>query len=379
MRYRRHSFRGMSCHPLRFANHPWRGATTALALISTVACHDSATAPEQAELSSAESPTSVSTTLAAAAASNSWLSRANIPGDTRSNIVAASVTTAQNRTVLYVFGGRRLRADGRLGAQLKTVQAYDAATNTWSDKNPSPSVLEQTHGAHAIGGKVYIAGGLSGFTESLPYLWQYDPARDTWIRKRDLPVEGFGGVSGVIGGKLYVLARCLGSTQPCSNPDYEAPNDSRFFGAYDPATNRWTPLALPPGGRDHQFGAAGVIGGKLYLAGGRHTNALDIYDPATNRWTTGASMGSNRGFAASATVAAKLYVVAGVRYDAAGSSGTPVTTTSRYDPATNTWKNLAQAPRGGAGLAADRVVVSGQPRIDLVGGARPGNNAQYVP
>src|SRR4051812_4666892 len=57
----------------------------------------------------------------------------------------------------------------------------------------------------------------------------------------------------------------------------------------------------------------------------------------------------------------------------------PLATTSRYDPITNTWKNLTPSPRGGAGLAADRVVVGGQPRIDLVGGPRPGNNLQYIP
>jgi N-acetylneuraminic acid mutarotase len=349
-----------------------RSVPAAALLIVTAACQDSPAEPERLEPVEVSAP-------ALAVASNSWLTRANMPGDARKNIVAASVTNAQNQTVLYVFGGRRVRADGRLGAQLRTVQAYNAATNSWSDKNPSPAPIEYSHGAEAIGGRIYIAGGKNGFYETLPYLWQYDPASDTWTRKRDLPVEGFGGVSGVIAGKLYVLARCLGSTSPCSNPDYEAPNDSRFFGAYDPTTDQWTPLALPPGGRDHQYGAAGVIGGKLYVAGGRHTNALDIYDPATNQWTSGASMGSNRGSAASATVAGKMYVIAGVRYDAAGSSGTSVATTSRYDPATNTWKNLAPAPRGGAGLAADRVVVGSQPRVDLVGGARPGNNLQYVP
>jgi N-acetylneuraminic acid mutarotase len=296
-------------------------------------------------------------------------------------VVAAAVGNAQQQTVLYVFGGRRLRSDGGLGIQLRNVQAYNAATNNWSDRKPSPLPIEYSHGAHALNGKIYIAGGKRGFNEILPYLWEYDPAADSWIRRQDLPVEGFGGVSGVINGKLYVLARCQGSISPCSNPDYEVPNEARFFGAWDPATDQWTPLALPPGGRDHQFGAAGVIGGKLYVAGGRFTNALDIYDPATNQWTTGPSMGSNRGFTAAATVAGKLYVIAGNRYDAEGSpdSATPVVTTSRFDPATNSWKNLAQSPRGGPGLGADRVVVDGQPRVALVGGARPGNNLQYVP
>jgi N-acetylneuraminic acid mutarotase len=346
---------------------------SAAALLLASACQDSPTEPEQIE------PAELPGQMLAVAASNTWLTRANMPGDARRNIAAATVTNAQNQTVLYVFGGRRERSDGSLGVQLRTVQAYNAATNSWSDKNPSPLPLELTHGARVIGGKIYIAGGKEGFSASSSLLWQYSPATDAWTRKQNLPVEGSAGVSGVIGGRLYVLTRC----EDCDNPDYQPPNDPRFFGAYDPATDQWTPLALPPGGRDHQHGAAGVIGGKLYVAGGRTTNALDIYDPATNHWSTGASMGSIRGYTASAAVAGKLYVIAGDRfvYNSDGSIGSieAVATTSRYDPATNTWKNLARSPRGGDGLAADRVVVSGQPRIDLVGGARPGNNLQYVP
>jgi N-acetylneuraminic acid mutarotase len=357
---------------MRARRLPLRGLSTAALLLAIAACQDSPTEPEQAQSVELAAPLS-------AVASNSWLTRANMPGDNRLNVTAATITNSQNQSVLYVFGGRRVRSDGSLGVQLRTVQAYNTATNTWNDKNPSPVPLELTHGARAIGGKIYIGGGKEGFSASSSLLWQYDPATDTWTRKRNLPLESSAGVSGVIGGKLYVLARC----EDCENPDYRVPNDPRFFGAYDPATDQWTPLALPAGGRDHQHGAAGVIGGKLYVAGGRTTNALDIYDPATNRWTTGASMGSIRGYTASATVAGKLYVIAGSRFvfnqDGSLGSVQSASTTSRYDPATNTWKNLAPSPRGGAGLSADRVVVGGQPRIDLVGGSRPGNNLQYVP
>jgi N-acetylneuraminic acid mutarotase len=352
---------------------PLRGSLAAALLIVTAACQDTPTEPQQAVEPAAEFATP-----AFAVGSNSWLTRADMPND-RGNATAASVTNAQNQTVLYVFGGRRVRANGSAGAQLRDLQAYNTATNSWTFKTPSPGPIEYSHGARAIGGKIYIAGGKEGFSASSRLLWQYNPAADSWTRKRDLPVEGSAGVSGVINGKLYVLTRC----EDCDNPDYLPPNDPRFFGAYDPAADQWTPLALPPGGRDHQHGAAGVIGGKLYVAGGRETSALDIYDPATNQWTSGASMGSIRGYTASAAVAGKLYVIAGARF-VYNSDGTPasseaVETTSRYDPITNTWKNLTPSPRGGSGLAADRVVVGGQSRIDLVGGPRPGNNLQFVP
>jgi N-acetylneuraminic acid mutarotase len=286
------------------------------------------------------------------------------------------VTNARGQSVFYVFGGRRLRADGGLGAQLQFVQAYNAATNTWTTKAPA-YVNHESHGARAIDGKIYIGGGIWGY-ETYQTFRMYDPATDTWTLKQNVPVPGFGGVSVVLGGKLYLLATCLYWTG-CYVPEYTPPSDMRFFGYYDPATNQWTALTPPPSGQDHQFGVAGALGGKLYFVGGRHTNTLDIYDPATKQWTSGAPMGSNRAGAASATVAGKLYVIAGYRWDDAGTQATRVATTSRYDPSTNMWTNMKVAPRGGPGLVSDRVVVSGQPRIQVVGGERPGNNMQYIP
>jgi hypothetical protein len=71
-----------------------------------------------------------------------------------------------------------------------------------------------------------------------------------------------------------------------------------------------------------------------------------------------------------------MYVIAGSRFD---EGLTSVATTSVYDPATDTWTNLKPAPRSGNGLAGARVVVNGQPRVVLVGGARPGNNFHFIP
>jgi hypothetical protein len=58
---------------------------------------------------------------------------------------------------------------------------------------------------------------------------------------------------------------------------------------------------------------------------------------------------------------------------------TAVRTTSVYDPATNDWTNKAPLPTARAWGAAARVVVGGQIGIELVAGARPGNNLQYRP
>ena len=50
-----------------------------------------------------------------------------------------------------------------------------------------------------------------------------------------------------------------------------------------------------------------------------------------------------------------------------------------YDPAVGDWTRRANLPTGRYGVAAAKVFINGQPRMEVVGGLRPGNNLQYVP
>ena len=179
-----------------------------------------------------------------------------------------------------------------------------------------------------------------------------------------MPVDTYGGNTGVSGKKLYVLSSCDGQ-EDCGT------QTNLFFGFYDPATDTWIRLANPPGLAAHQFGASAVIGGKFYAVGGDGSKAVEVYDPCTGRWSTKAAMGSLRTGVASAAVGGKMYVIAGTRVDFGRPEDpirfTPVATTSVYDPATDTWMNLKPAPRSGSGRAGGRVVVNGQPRVALAG------------
>jgi N-acetylneuraminic acid mutarotase len=333
--------------------------------MSSVACHDSATEPEQAGLSAS---TDTVAALAAAVASNSWLTKANMPSD-RIRTTTASVADPQGRTTLYVIGGRNPSSTaGFCSAGLSKVQAYNSGANTWSTKAQYPIVVQSTNGAGVIGGKIYVTGGCTGSNRYTEQTWMYDPSANTWTAKAPMPVATWAGNTGVIQNKLYVLSSCEGQ-EDCGAAT------NLFFGSYDPQTNTWTSLPLPPSNTAHHFGASAVIGGKFYVVGGGFTDRVEVYDPATNGWSTRAPWPTPRLEVASTAVGGKLYAIGGVRPSDLAS----VTTTSVYDPTTDTWKNLARAPRGGRGLAAARVVVSGQPRIELIGGARPGNNLQYVP
>jgi len=295
--------------------------------------------------------------------SNSWTQRANMPSDRWWPAVA--VVQSNGQSVLYAIAG-----EGSKGA-VSTVQAYNTATNTWTNRTPIPRGLRNHNGAAVIGGKIYVAGGDQGDNSTpLSSLFVYDPQRNTWTSKRSMPHGSASGVSAAIDGKLYVLTQC--GSEWCESIV------RRTLYRYDPATDQWTTLGQAP--NSHAGGMAGVINGRLYVVGGccgSGPGLLDVYDPATNAWSSKASMNSKRYQGASAVVGGKLYVIGGTTFD--GVSNVHVRTTSRNNPVNNTWTTLRPMPQPRSGIGGARILVDGQVRIEVVGGNRPGNNLMYVP
>jgi N-acetylneuraminic acid mutarotase len=83
---------------------------------------------------------------------------------------------------------------------------------------------------------------------------------------------------------------------------------------YDPATNVWTTKLsmITP----RWAAAAGVIEGKLYVAGGIGADAsaraaMEMYDPATNSWAARAKMLTPRESAGAAVVGGLLHILGG--------------------------------------------------------------------
>ena len=292
--------------------------------------------------------------------SNTWITRANIPL-TRNLPAVGAVANAAGQWIVYAIGGL-----APTGVATRTVQAYNVATNTWSQKAPIPLTAYATNGVGVIDGKLYIAGGITPPSTGRKLLYVYNPATDTWSQKRSMPRAGTHGVSGVINGRLYILTTC----KSCD------PLGPLAFYRYDPGTDTWTILAIPAS--DHYAGEGGVIGGKFYVAGGDRIRQLHVYDPATNAWTTRASMPQDQYFGAGAVLGGKLYVIGGVAHDANGDLQL-VSTTSVYDPTSNAWSTRAPIPDARANIAGTRVFRDGQSRIELMGGSRPGSNLQYIP
>jgi N-acetylneuraminic acid mutarotase len=344
-----------------------------LSWLTLASCADETTAPNTA-------PTSAGPDLAVS--SNTWLTRRDMPLDLLYQATAV-VPSAAGQSILYVMGGGK--AGGLPGnpVPMGEVRAYNVATNSWAWKRDMPAVRYEMN-AGVINGKIYVPGGFTNQRRPTGSLYVYDPASDTWSRKRDMPVPGGAGVTGVIGGKLYVVT---------FNSLFNGPSGVANFFRYDPAKDSWTKLASPTDYSRVGPGGGGVINKKLYLIGGARPFGDTIleYDPATNQWTKRRSWSSQLCLpecgleGRTVVLLGRLYLFGTeLIYDTAPvSSGIFI-----YDPVSNTWQKKPLLTKFAwyttYGLAAARVFLNGQSRVEVVGGERgwpgsPGNNQQYIP
>jgi N-acetylneuraminic acid mutarotase len=226
----------------------------------------------------------------------------------------------------------RIYAIGGLGGRSNANEIYDTATNAWSFGPDLP--VGTDHGwAVALNGRLYV--GAPGSNR----VFSYDPGTNGWT---DVASSAFlhGGtaVAGVIDGRIYLAG---GAGGPMIGNELEV---------YDPATNVWTTLAPMSCARNHTAG--GVIGGKLYVAGGRPGNqtCLEEYDPATNGWTPKASMPTGRSGVAGGVVGGCLYVFGGE-----GNTNDPngiFHDVEAYEAATDSWTRLPPMQTGRHGIYA---------------------------
>ena len=333
--------------------------------------------------------------LALAVAGNTWITRANLQ-DNRHNVTLATVTNSSGQSVVYAIGG--YNPDG---FPVRTVTAYNVATNTWHFRHALPVRLAATNGAGVVNGKIYVSGGITNSTYNYPSnaLYMYDPITDTWTRKRDMPSvddryhtgisAGAQGLTGVINGKLYVVTQCYLAEAPvqyffgrsCYGGTDATVVAGPAFLRYDPAVDRWDAFPSSPWAWVHGPFAGGVIAGKLYVMGStpEGTGVMAAYDPGTKRWTTRHALGLERPGAATAVLNGKLYVIGGRRYNAELGTTETLDKTRVYDPTTNLWGTRAPLPTPRADISGTIVRVNGQARIEVIGGTEPGNNLQYVP
>lgn len=290
-----------------------------------------------------------SSDVTTAAIANTWSLRAPRGGGGIFETFAATAPNPSGASIVYVFGG----TDGQ-GTGFGTT-AYNVSTDSWTGGRVTVDLFG-ANGVGKIGNRLYFSGGYVDVGSPPTFtnrLWAYDYANDRLIAKAPLPIFGAEGVSGVIGGKLYVLpGACSGERYP--SPGYCAEEPTRRFFRYDPVSNTWASRRQAP--HVHRQGAAAVIQGKLYVAGGFHGSdpitALDVYDPATNSWRTLAPIPEG-GRAIGAALNGRFHVLIGTRHYA-------------YEPGANRWRTLASTQYRHEALL--KIQLDGRARLLAVAG-----------
>jgi N-acetylneuraminic acid mutarotase len=210
-----------------------------------------------------------------------------------------------------------------------------AATGSWSSKAPLP-IPRYHHEAATVTNSagqqlVYLFGGIDdSCTDTgrcpVEQIDVYNLATDSWITKSsEFSGEALNG-AGVIGSRVYLAGGANAGGRTIRN--------SLFV--YDTRTDTWLQKApMPSASRD---GVSGVINGKLYvLTGGDNGGAsrkFYRYNPATNTWASRPWPKHSHAGGAAGVINGKFYVAGGFGHGIL----------EIYDPATNRWSTGAPMP-----------------------------------
>ena len=276
--------------------------------------------------------------LARADERGSWSRLADVP----TQRMAAGAAALDGH--VYVIGGFVLKDGEVLG--LAAVEEYDPAVETWRKRRPMPTG-RSFFGIAVAGASIFAIGGTSTDTlQSLDVVEAYDPRTDRWRRVASLPTPRSQVCAATLGGKIYAIG---------GNAGHE-----RAFEVYDPAADTWA--ALPPLPRPRRNAAVIASGGKLLVFGGvtpdgwTPVDAFDEYDPATGLWTARVSAPTARTDFAMVAVGGRVVVIGGFRKG-------PLSVVESNDLAKDEWSVATELPlrlQFPAAVAVDgRIFVAG--------------------
>jgi|GEM_PF-2481169 len=235
---------------------------------------------------------------------------------------------AQIGSTVYCVGGYLI--DPGPGTVSDRVQAYDIASDTWTDGlAPLPESLAFSVGAADTNNYVYVIGGIDQAKAISDKVYQYDTILDSWfdITGADpLPQGRFSYAAASIGDMIYVCGG-LTSTDTSVTANYSASVYS-----YDTTAQKWDATTLPDlphGRRCHTMVA---IGSTLHVLGGFYFDdvlqtGIDLNDvwalDTTNLpagWVQKADLPMDIAGHAAAVAKGKIYIlggwsVDGIKYD----------------------------------------------------------------
>lgn len=256
---------------------------------------------------------------------------------------------------IYAIGGVKFE-DQNNCIIVPALEEYDPIKNEWKKKRDMPKAIEGLS-ASVVDGKIYTIGGSDKFSR-LSYVMEYDPAKDKWTKKNDMPRQVAQTSTCVVNRKIYAIG---GLKEGNPNPISVSATME-----YNPVTDTWINKTDMPTPRYDL--ATAVLNGKIYAIGGIRdllnvSSAVEEYDPVTDAWIKKADIPNMINdvrilyfsFKCAVTIKNKIYVTGNGAIE-------------EYDPVTDTWTKKQDMPslRGVYSAAT----VNG--KVYVIGGAAEG-------
>ncbi|MFC1499824.1 kelch repeat-containing protein [Candidatus Zixiibacteriota bacterium] len=189
---------------------------------------------------------------------------------------------------------------------------------SWVEAAPMPTARPFAASA-VVDDLIYVINGTSALDWRV--LEVFNPETQSWSVKTPMNVDMGAPVAGVINGKIYVAGGNHG------------------LAIYDPLLDSWE---HPSSGPHWWYPAGGVVNDKFYFIGGQDPNGSDEvyeYDPIADNWTLVSPIPTARYGATAEEIENKLYVVGGGnQFDAL------LSTLEVYDPFSDEWNTKTPMP-----------------------------------
>jgi N-acetylneuraminic acid mutarotase len=258
---------------------------------------------------------------------------------------------------LFLFGG----FTDDLGAST-ALDVYDPATDTWTRRKEMPTGV--THLNPAIeGNNIWLAGGFKGRHPGpvTDEVWKYDIAADSWTAGPRLPEPRAGGGLAIAGRKLHYFG------------GYKSDRDTDAADHWTLALDggaAWQREADLPDPRGHV--AAAALDGKVYALGGDHGHdvtqvdkpACHVYDPAVGKWRAIANLPDGRSHFESSTIIYRgCILIVGGRSNSPEPARGVLGELLLYDPHADAWQPVGKLPENvlapSAAIVGNQIVVIG--------------------
>jgi len=237
---------------------------------------------------------------------------------------------------VYVCGG----FEGALA--LSSVERFDPTTGEWEALPPMSEARQYTC-AGVVGGRIFVCGGWGG-PQPVASVERLDPGSGTWRTMPPMLSARWGASAGVVGGRLHICGGLDESRQPLKSVERFDPLsvevlEGRMDACSMPFVQAEPWQAIAEMSERRGWPAAGVLGGWLYVCGGRDEqreplSSVERLNPGMGGWEPLSSMGAQRAGAAAAAASGRLYVCGGAF------GAMMLSSAERFDPKANDGKGV---------------------------------------